>query len=49
MFGLVIDFCRGMRDFPIVVLEGGEVDFGKAVLLTGGGDGPFMRAVVCLV
>lgn len=25
------------------------MDFGKAVLLAGGGDGPFMRAVVCRV
>lgn len=54
IFGLVVAFCVGIKDFAIV-LVGGEVDLGGgtvgAVLLfvPGGGDGPFRRAVVCRV
>jgi len=47
IFGLVVDFWIGINDF-VTVCAGGEVDLVGWVLL-GGGDGPFIRAVVCRV
>jgi len=47
IFGLVLDFWNGISAF-VIVWVGGEIDLVGWVLL-GGGDGPFIRAVVCRV
>lgn len=45
IFGRVVDFCTGIKDFITVLVVGGDMDFGGTTF-TGGGDGPFIRAVV---
>lgn len=46
MFGRVLDFWTGIKDFITVLDVGGDVDFVGGTAFTGGGDGPFIRAVV---